>query len=96
MQRAFGVASDVFIPRLLLAGPGKLCKYLSIPVQQLSGLMKVPQLQPLGPAGEGMGRGRLGHKVGENVILPASWLCDLARLFDLSEPQRGLMLNRMA
>ena len=48
-QRAFGVASDVFMCRLLLAGPGKLCKYLSIPIQQLSGLLKAPQ--PLGPAG---------------------------------------------
>lgn len=27
--------------------------------------------------------------------LPTDWLCDLARLLDLSELQRGLMLNRM-
>lgn len=88
----------MFIPRLLLAGPGKLCKYLSIAVQQLSGLMKAPK--PLGPAGGGAGRGvrrgRLGCSIGEKTDLPADWLCDLTRLLGLSEPQRGLMLNRMA
>jgi hypothetical protein len=31
-QGAFGVASNVFIPRLPSAGPEELCKYLSMQV----------------------------------------------------------------
>lgn len=37
MQGAFGVAFNVFIPRLPSQGPGKLCKYLSIPVHSFQG-----------------------------------------------------------
>lgn len=37
MQGALGVASDVLIPGRLLAGPGRLCKYLSIPAHSFQG-----------------------------------------------------------
>ena len=37
MQGALGVTSDVLIPGPLLAGPGRLCKYLSIPAHSFQG-----------------------------------------------------------